>query len=74
MEKLTRAGAYLGCYTHWLPPIGITANKLLVETASNREKPDGLTLIAEAGKVAFLRPLAGSFAGLIGLLPKTHGV
>ncbi len=37
--------------------IGIAANKLLAKIASDFHKPDGLTLIAEAGKVAFLRPL-----------------
>ena len=37
--------------------IGIAANKLLAKIASDHQKPDGLTLIPEAEKVAFLRPL-----------------
>jgi len=37
--------------------IGIAANKLLAKLASDYKKPDGLTLIAEREKVAFLRPL-----------------
>jgi DNA polymerase IV len=37
--------------------IGIAANKLLAKLASDFNKPDGLTLIAERGKAAFLRPL-----------------
>jgi DNA polymerase-4 len=37
--------------------IGIAANKLLAKLASDQQKPDGLTLIDEAGKIAFLRPL-----------------
>lgn len=37
--------------------IGIAANKLLAKIASDHQKPDGLTLISEREKVAFLRPL-----------------
>ena len=37
--------------------IGIASNKLLAKIASDRQKPDGLTLIAEKEKVHFLRPL-----------------
>jgi DNA polymerase-4 len=37
--------------------IGIAGNKLLAKLASDFQKPDGLTLIAEADKVRFLRPL-----------------
>ena len=37
--------------------IGIASNKLLAKLASDREKPDGLTVIEEANKVQFLRPL-----------------
>jgi len=37
--------------------IGIAANKLLAKIASDHQKSDGLTLIAEEGKVQFLRPL-----------------
>ena len=37
--------------------IGIAANKLLAKIASDHQKPDGLTLITDQEKVAFLRPL-----------------
>ena len=37
--------------------IGVAANKLLAKLASDFQKPDGLTLITERDKVAFLRPL-----------------
>jgi len=37
--------------------IGIASNKLLAKLASDFQKPDGLTLIRETGKLAFLRPL-----------------
>ena len=37
--------------------IGVAANKLLAKLASDYRKPDGLTLITEREKVAFLRPL-----------------
>ena len=37
--------------------IGIAPNKLLAKLASDFTKPDGLTLIHESEKVAFLRPL-----------------
>jgi len=37
--------------------IGIAANKLLAKIASDHRKPDGLTVISEAEKVQFLRPL-----------------
>lgn len=37
--------------------VGIAANKLLAKIASDHQKPDGLTLITEAEKVQFLRPL-----------------
>ena len=37
--------------------VGIAANKLLAKIASDHQKPDGLTLIAEGAKVQFLRPL-----------------
>jgi len=43
---------------HLTATIGIAANKLLAKIASDRHKPDGLTLIAEKDKVQFLRPLA----------------
>ena len=38
--------------------IGISSNKLLAKIASDHKKPDGLTLISEREKVAFLRPLS----------------
>ena len=38
--------------------IGIAPNKLLAKLASDFQKPDGLTLIRESEKVAFLRPLS----------------
>src|ERR1043165_9654028 len=37
--------------------IGVASNKLLAKLASDFQKPDGLTLVREAEKVAFLRPL-----------------
>jgi DNA polymerase-4 len=37
--------------------VGIGSNKLLAKLASDFKKPDGLTLIPEATKAAFLRPL-----------------
>ncbi len=37
--------------------IGLASNKLLAKLASDQQKPDGLTLIPESNKVAFLRPL-----------------
>ena len=37
--------------------IGIASNKLLAKIASDHQKPDGLTVITEEEKVAFLRPL-----------------
>ncbi|HMP81355.1 MAG TPA: DNA polymerase IV [Verrucomicrobiota bacterium] len=37
--------------------IGIAPNKLLAKLASDFQKPDGLTLIRESEKVAFLKPL-----------------
>jgi len=37
--------------------IGIAPNKLLSKLASDFKKPDGLTLIRESEKIAFLRPL-----------------
>ncbi len=40
--------------------IGIGSNKLLAKIASDHGKPDGLFLIEEKGKAAFLRPLPAS--------------
>lgn len=45
--------------------IGIATNKFLAKLASDLEKPDGLTLIREANKAAFLRDLS---------IRKIHGV
>jgi DNA polymerase IV len=38
--------------------IGIAASKLLAKLASDFDKPDGLTMIPERDKAAFLRPMA----------------
>src|SRR3954467_3611537 len=38
--------------------IGVAGNKFLAKLGSDFQKPDGLTLIPEEGKAAFLRPLA----------------
>jgi len=37
--------------------IGIASNKLLAKLAADHQKPDGLTVIEEANKIDFLRPL-----------------
>lgn len=45
--------------------IGIAGNKLLAKLASDFNKPDGMTLIPERDKVAFLKPLpAGAIHGV----------
>jgi DNA polymerase IV len=38
--------------------VGIASNKLLAKIASDFKKPDGLTLIPECDKAAFLRPIS----------------
>lgn len=45
--------------------IGVAANKFLAKLGSDLQKPDGLTLIREAGKAEFLRPMP---------VRKIHGV
>jgi DNA polymerase-4 len=52
--------------------IGIAPNKLLAKLASDFKKPDGLTLIRETEKVAFLRPLP--VRALHGIGPATEAV
>jgi DNA polymerase-4 len=42
---------------HLTATVGIAANKLLAKLASDFQKPDGLTLVPEADKVQFLRPM-----------------
>lgn len=42
---------------HLTATIGIAPNKLLAKLASDFQKPDGLTLVRDSEKVAFLRPL-----------------
>jgi len=37
--------------------IGIASNKLMAKIASDHKKPDGLTVITDAEKVQFLRPM-----------------
>lgn len=49
--------ARINAERHLTATIGIAANKLLAKIASDHQKPDGLTLITEKEKVAFLRPL-----------------
>src|SRR5437899_2591659 len=45
------------CERQLTATIGIAANKLLAKLASDFKKPDGLTLVPERDKVAFLRPM-----------------
>jgi DNA polymerase-4 len=52
--------------------IGIAPNKLLAKLASDFKKPDGLTLIRESERVAFLRPLP--VRALHGIGPATEAV
>jgi DNA polymerase-4 len=50
--------------------IGIGSNKFLAKLGSDFRKPDGLTMIAESEKVAFLRPL--SVSAIPGVGPVTR--
>ncbi len=52
--------------------IGIAPNKMLAKIASSQFKPDGLTLVKESEKRAFLRPLpAGAIHG-VGKVTEAH--
>jgi len=51
--------------------LGIGSNKFLAKIGSDFQKPDGLTLIPERGKVEFLRPL--SVRAIHGVGPVTAG-
>ena len=51
--------------------VGVAANKFLAKLGSDLKKPDGLTLIPEGGKAAFLRPL--SVRRIHGVGPVTAG-
>ena len=51
--------------------VGVAANKFLAKLGSDFRKPDGLTLIPEQGKAAFLRPL--SVRQIHGVGPVTAG-
>jgi len=42
---------------HLTATVGVASNKLLAKIASDHQKPDGLTVIAERDKAQFLRPL-----------------
>lgn len=42
---------------HLTASIGVASNKMLAKLASDFQKPNGLTLIRDSEKVAFLRPL-----------------
>jgi DNA polymerase IV len=61
LEKAVRVARGLKeqiqCQRHLTATVGIASNKLLAKLASDFQKPDGLTVIAEREKVAFLRPL-----------------
>ncbi|MGI8825114.1 MAG: DNA polymerase IV [Chloroflexota bacterium] len=50
--------------------IGIASNKLVAKVASDREKPDGLTIVPRGQERAFLAPL--SVRSLIGVGPRTE--
>ena len=52
--------------------IGVAPNKLLAKLASDFQKPDGLTLIRESEKVAFLRPLPVRSLHGVGRVTQEH--
>ena len=52
--------------------IGIATNKLLAKLASDFQKPDGLTLIRESERVAFLRPLPVRSLHGVGRVTEEH--
>ena len=58
--------------------IGVAPNKFLAKLGSDFQKPDGLTMIPERGKVSFLRPLpAGAIHGVGPVTARTleaHGL
>ena len=43
---------------HLTASIGIASNKLMAKLAADHQKPDGLTLVTEAEKIQFLRPMS----------------
>jgi DNA polymerase-4 len=49
--------------------VGVAGNKFLAKLGSDFQKPDGLTLVPERGKIEFLRPL--SVAAIHGVGPVT---
>jgi DNA polymerase-4 len=52
--------------------IGVAANKFLAKIASDYQKPNGLTLIRERDKVAFLRPMAVRAIHGVGKVTEQH--
>lgn len=52
--------------------IGIAPNKLLAKLASDFRKPDGLTLIRDTEKIAFLRPLPVRALHGVGRVTEEH--
>lgn len=52
--------------------VGVAANKLLAKIASDHGKPDGLVMIPERDKAAFLRPLPVETLFGVGKVTATH--